>query len=321
MAVLGVLSVGLLVAVLAGFAEPWLVWLDLLASLRLHLGVLAAAVALAAVLVGAVWAALPAGVAAALAFATLGPLWSPAERMGPPDGHPIRVLFANVRIDNPNVVALERTLVAAGADIVIVAEGPETIGHADSPLDRAYPHRAAARRGPLRTALFSRLPLERERINLNINLGPLAAGAVVRIDDRTALGVLGVHFFKWRNRVGKEAQLRGLRWLSDRLGPPLVVIGDFNTSVWSNRVARTAETTGTSPLGGWRVTWRGRYPFGIPALVGQQIDHLLTSPGIGVRGLRTVPLPGSDHFGLIAELVVPPGGTGDLALSEQPLGY
>lgn len=307
---------GLAILILAGFAEPWVAWLDLLAALRLHLGVLAALLAIGALLVGAGWAAITSAAVAALAFFTLGPLWHPAERPATADARSVNVLFANVRIENPDVDALERALVAADANVIVVSEGPELLGQAGGALARSYPYAVAARPGPVRTALFSRLPLERERVNRNINLGPLAAGAIVHIDDDTRLGILGVHFFKWKSASGKEAQLRGLGWLTDDLKQPRIVIGDFNASVWSTRVSRTADATGTSPLGGWRTTWRGRYPLGLPALVGQQIDHLLASPGIGVRALRTIDIPGSDHYGLFAELLVPPAPPEGLALSR-----
>jgi hypothetical protein len=73
-------------------------------------------------------------------------------------------------------------------------------------------------------------------------------------------------------------------------------------------VARAAEVTGTQILGGYRVTWKGRYrtPLGaLPEPWGHQTDQILLSAGIGIVSVETLDLPGSDHLGLLLRLRIP----------------
>ena len=311
------IAFALLAVVALGLAEPWAVRLELVASFRLHAAVMAAGLAVLALTMGARSAAVIAGGTAVLGLATLGALWQAPERAGPEGGRPVTVLFANVFLHNPDPATAQQALVAQGSDVVAISEG--AAGMRGGALDAAYRHHFSLtdRGGHIRNAIWSRYPLDATVGNLNDNIAPLLAGAVVRVDARTRLGVMGVHFIRAESRAEGDAQLRGFARRALALEAPLVVVGDFNASVWSNRVRQAAEMTGTVPAGGYRVTWRGRYPLGIPAPVGHQIDHLLAAPEIGIASLKTFEIPGSDHRGLLAELIVPPGDAPEIA--EEPL--
>ena len=123
------------------------------------------------------------------------------------------------------------------------------------------------------------------------------------------LALIGVHFGRARTALLEE-QLDGLERIAAGFEPPLVVVGDFNAAPWTRLVGEAAARTGTRPVGGFRVTWEGDYPVvGLPSVVGHQIDHVLLSPGIGLSLIETLPIPGSDHHGLLIELVVPDAGS------------
>lgn len=82
-----------------------------------------------------------------------------------------------------------------------------------------------------------------------------------------------------------------------------------------------SEASGARPIPGFRITWRGAYPIPIdglrlPALIGAPIDHILTSPGIGVANVETHDLPGSVHSTLAATLQIPSAACG--ALTARP---
>ena len=175
-------------------------------------------------------------------------------------------------------------------------------------LEALYRHKVVnPATGPvLRTAIWSRFPLSRRRLFLNNTVAPTAAAAMAELGGGLRLGLIGAHFSRATERR-QQAQTEALGPIAARLGHPLVLAGDFNASPWSRVLARATELTGTEILGGYRVTWKGDYPTPlgpIPAPWGQQIDHILVSPGLGVDAVSLVPLPGSDHRGLLVRLRV-----------------
>ena len=289
--------------ILAGFGGGWWPLLDLVAAFRVHLGVLAALLALAAAL-GRHWRLAGAGAGLALlAGASLGPA---LEAPAPGSGRPLTVLYGNVQDANPVPGALAAALIARQADILVTSETSRDLAEE---LSGHYPHRLVAETGgeAKRTAIWSRLPLRETRLYLNNTVAPTGASAAVDLGQGLAIGLIGGHFSRPTEAV-QPAQVAALRGIAAGLPRPLVVVGDFNAAPWTATLARAARLTGTRIAGGYRVTWRGTYetPLGpIPEPWGHQIDHLLVSEEIGVEAIETVPLPGSDHAGLLARLRVP----------------
>lgn len=294
-------------AVLAGFGGRWLPILDLAAAFRLHLAVLAGALAAAAA-AARHWR--PAGLAAGaalIAAASLGPvLEAPASRGAGDGGRPLTLLYGNVHEANPGSDELWATLMAQQADVLVTSETPAALA---ARLAKSYPYRLVAdpRGGTVRTALWSRFPLRRGRLHLNNTIAPTGASAVLDLGEGREVGLIGVHFSRATEAV-QPRQIAGLGEIAAGLPRPLVVIGDFNAAPWSATLSRAARLTGTRVAGGYRITWRGAYqtPLGaLPEPWGQQIDQLLVSEGVGIEAIGTVALPGSDHAGLLARLHLP----------------
>ncbi|GGF39896.1 hypothetical protein GCM10011519_11950 [Marmoricola endophyticus] len=83
---------------------------------------------------------------------------------------------------------------------------------------------------------------------------------------------------------------------------PVVVAGDFNTTLDHAPLRRVLERTGLrdgaeQAGSGLRPTWPSDRL--VPILT---IDHVLTGRGVAVAGTDRVRVPGSDHFGLLARL-------------------
>ena len=158
------------------------------------------------------------------------------------------------------------------------------------------------------TAIWSKYPLDNATVYLNNNVAPTGAAATVELGDGLRLGLIGAHFSRPYERL-HMTQAAALRGIAEPLARPLVIAGDFNAAPWVRVVARAAEVTGTSILGGYRVTWSGSYPTPLGALSepwGHQIDQVLLSPEIGVVAVETLALPGSDHRGVLLRLRIPP---------------
>lgn len=291
-------------AVVAGFGGEWWPVLDLVAAFRPHLAALGVVLAIVAA-VGRHWraGAIALG-AAALAVAGLGPALEPAARPG--GERTLTLLYGNVHDRNGEVAALAERLLAAGADVLVTSETPRALAER---LSARYPHGlVSGSDGPTkRTAIWSRHPLRDRRLHLDNTVAPTGASAVVELGGGLRAGLIGGHFSRPTEAV-QPRQLAGLGEIAAGLPRPLIVVGDFNAAPWTATLAQAAELTETRVVGGYRVTWRGDYrtPLGrLPEPWGHAIDHVLVSEGVGVVAVDTLPLPGSDHAGLLVRLRLP----------------
>jgi len=299
------LAVAVALALAAGFGGGLWPALDMVAAFRVHVALLAGAVAMLC-LAGRDWpAAGLAVVTAALAVAALGPARAPA--LVPGEGRSVTLLFANVKATNREPEALAAALIAARADILATAETPRAVAEA---LNATYPYSLVSEIPPetARTALWSRFPIRDGALYLDNTVAPTGASAVIDLGEGATLGLIAGHFSR-PSEAELAVQIEALGPMAAALPRPLAVIGDFNAAPWSHAVRRAAEVTGTRILGGYRITWRGWYRTPVGWILepwGHQIDQALVSEGLGVASVETLPLPGSDHRGLMLELRVPP---------------
>ncbi len=300
-------AAGLFVLTLAGYAGRWDPALEAIANFRLHLAVLAGVLGMVLGLARLRRSAGLAMLTTLIAAAGLGPFFDPAERPG--EGRSLTLLYANLRDRNPQPDALAAMLRAIDADILITSETTRAVVEGAGGLRATYPYRLVSS-GPgeaLRTAIWSKYPLSDGVLYLNNTVAPTGAAALADLGGGTTLGLIGAHFSRPFERL-HQVQAEALGPMAEKLGHPLIVAGDFNAAPWSWVVARAAEVTGTDVLGGYRVTWKGRYrtPLGpLPEPWGHQIDQILLSGDIGVVSVETLDLPGSDHLGLFVRLRIP----------------
>lgn len=305
--VLGVTAVPSVVRLLGDHDLPWpimVVSFTPLAALGVAAGtVLAAAlrrrrtaIAGAALLVlNAVWQA---------------PLW--AGDAAPRDGTPIVAMTANMQYGWSDPASLVDNVRAHHVDLLGVVElTPEAVtGLVASGIERLLPYQVLrpgfSSHG---SGLWSRYPLTELPAWDGVHFAP---GATARIADRDVV-VRVVHPFR-TSRYTAAAYRRDYGALTEHLdsldrATPTVVLGDFNASrdhaafrrLLGDRWRDAPEIAGS----GFVRTWSPRY--WVPALM--QLDHVLVDRRFGVRGTEVVRLPGSDHRGLIADLVLlPPNG-------------
>ena len=297
----------LFLLVLAGNAGRWHPALEVIANFRLHLSVLAGALGMVLGLARLRRSAVLAVLTTLIAAAGLGSVFEPVERPG--EGRPLTLLYANLWDRNPQPEALTAMLRVADADILITSETTRSMVEGAGGLHATYPYRLVTSGAgeALRTAIWSKYPLRDGELYLNNTVAPTGAAAIADLGGGTTLGLIGAHFSRPFERL-HQIQVEALGPMASTLGHPLIVAGDFNAAPWSWVVRRAAEVTATQILGGYRVTWKGRYrtPLGpLPEPWGHQIDQILVSAGIGVETVETLDLPGSDHLGLFVRLRIP----------------
>ncbi|MEO0481654.1 MAG: endonuclease/exonuclease/phosphatase family protein [Planctomycetota bacterium] len=122
-----------------------------------------------------------------------------------------------------------------------------------------------------------------------------------------AVRVFGAHTM----RPGKAWRLRLRNLVLDQIAaeatrPTDVLVGDLNTTAASRHFGRLLSSSG---LRDSREGF-GRQPtFSLPSwlpLFSVTLDHVLVGSRIGVADRRVVEVPGSDHLGVVADLVVLP---------------
>ncbi|RME79633.1 MAG: endonuclease/exonuclease/phosphatase family protein [Planctomycetota bacterium] len=103
--------------------------------------------------------------------------------------------------------------------------------------------------------------------------------------------------------ISRNQQLNKLANFTNRYKGNLVLLGDLNTSPWSN-VYRSFESSGRliNSRKGFGVipTWPSNGP-----LISIPLDHILVRATMGIQKTYRVYLPGSDHYGLVSNILLP----------------
>ncbi|MEM9139125.1 MAG: endonuclease/exonuclease/phosphatase family protein [Pseudomonadota bacterium] len=307
----GFLALAALAGVIVGYFGHQIFVFDIIAHFRLHMVLLAAGLCAAAAVLFA-WRALWWSLAAlAMGVAGLSPLW---EGVAPTtDGTPVTIVTANLNHQNAAPEDMRAALLASNADVLVTQETTKKAQSGVDPLTSHYPFRlAVATRGSiLRTVIWSKFPMRDGRLLLDDMVGPTGASAVIEVAPGLEIGVLGVHLTRPGQEL-QERQIAALDRLTAGLPRPMVLLGDLNATPWSAAMRRVESLTGARRVPGYRITWTGQYPtpFGpVPAPLGQPIDHILVTEGVGIETIATFEIPGSDHLAVRAVLRLPDDGS------------
>lgn len=231
----------------------------------------------------------------------IAPLYWPTGRK--PSGRSIRLLLANVQTENRAYDCLLNLIRTEQPDLVVLEEINADWAAALAPLKQAYPHHLESpAEDNFGIGLYSKLPLRKLEV---LHLGAIqvpSVHAVLELEGAT-WHIIGTHplppagraYWQWRND-----QLARLATFVAGLRGEVVVLGDLNTTPWSQhftRLLRATQLRDTRNGFGLQVSW----PTFLPRL-GIPIDHCLVSRGIGVCDRRSGPPIGSDHYPVLVDL-------------------
>jgi endonuclease/exonuclease/phosphatase (EEP) superfamily protein YafD len=253
------------------------------------------------------------GASALVLLALLAPRAIPDRAPAGAPGVRVRVLAANVasndRAAGPMIAAVRRWDV----DVFSAVElSPAVVrAYKSAGAETLFPRRALQPRpGFSGTGLYSRLPLGSALSPGGTRFG--LAAAVLRAPGAVPVGLVSVHL------PAPTTPHAAARWRHDMrtlpaagTGPLHLLAGDFNATLDHAELRRqigrgfhdAAEQAGVA----LRPTWpMGKSP--LPTLI--TIDHVLADRRIRVVSVRTVTLPGSDHRGVLADLLLPDADRG-----------
>jgi endonuclease/exonuclease/phosphatase (EEP) superfamily protein YafD len=250
------------------------------------------------------------GLCATLLLVLLAPRAIPNRAPEAAAGVRVRVLAANVAanvVSGGDVIAAVRRW---DVDVFSAVELPPPVvaAYDAAGIRSVLPHRELrALPGFEGTGLFSRLPLRQLRGPRGTEFG--LAAAELRPPGTGPVEIVSVHIRAPTDSDAAAQWRRELRTLpSAGRGPLRVLAGDFNATldhaglrgVLNRGYLDAAKQAGV----GLRPTWpAGRRRS--PTLV--TIDHVLADRRVRVISARSVAIPGSDHRGVLAELLLPRG--------------
>ncbi len=287
----------LLVLLLAlGFAGQSLAIGNALALLRPQLGVLLLVLspvlfALNARMIGAISLVL-----ALVASATTWPgfLTSPAACQ-----HDCLTLYQKNLLSNGTArVELVRDILASGAQIVTLQEASDHNRREMPALFSHFPDGVICNIRPRQdVGVLTSLPVV-EGSGFCQQDAALAGIRVILPDGRT-VWILSFHL-EWPYPRDQLGQSRRAAALIGRLDGPKLIAGDFNMVPWGGSVARVAAAAQLQVLRPFMNTHQvGNWLLPLP------IDLVLVPPGTAGT-LERRPRLGSDHFGLLARIGLPP---------------
>ncbi len=231
------------------------------------------------------------------------PWYLPAARVAAGDNvSKIRVLELNVFNKNKRYSEAIALIKEENPDVAVFLEVTEEWAKELKVLEQSYPyffHYQQSRTSG--KSIYSKIPLEnpktkklvKSRTNIVTQLN--VDGKVVSLILTHPMIPTRSSSFKVRNE-----ELRKLADYVLELDSPVVVVGDFNTTMWSPYYGELVEKTNLRNARqgfGIQPSWPTHLPFlYIP------IDHCLVSPDIQVLKSRTGRNVGSDHLPLITDL-------------------
>lgn len=275
-------------------------------SFQVHLAVACAAGSIAALLVKRHWyALLTLGISVLLAVhgvVMAREFVQPAVEESRPAL--FRLMSFNIENDNfANGAAIADMVIASGADVVNILEAEPLLSELPRLL-KTYPYYIGCGVGMQEcdTLVLSKRPLIEPRIR---NIGMLWRNrlTVSAIDfDGQKVNFLAAHLTKPYYDEFHGLEIWDLAEIIPSLSGPLVLAGDFNTSILAPDVQYLMRTQGLGTASLEPATWPiAAGAFGIP------IDHIFARVPLRLKSVRRIENGfGSNHFGLMAEFVVDP---------------
>lgn len=217
----------------------------------------------------------------------------------------LKVMTANVQVSGHPPGALIEIVRSERPDIIVLPEFTPRWARRLAPLDELYPHHYKMPQwNAWGLAVLSRYEIESAgRLELP---GSRAVEVRLRLPGGKTVTVIGVHLRSPTAPVHAAARNRQLVELAAHrktIDGPLIVTGDFNITPYSPYFRDWLAATGLKDARrgfGLDMSWPAHLPvLGIP------IDHFAVSSDFIVTEHRTLPAFGSDHYPMLAELVLP----------------
>lgn len=238
-------------------------------------------------------------------LAEIVPWYFPAPAFaGAPPGQHLRILHSNVLTNNRRYSDVISMVKAEQPDIAVFVEVSTFWARELAVLREMFPYSLQQQESEnFGSAIYSKLPLKNGSVQ-GFSSQRKSLLADVKFQGKT-ISLILTHPtvpIKQQSFIDRNQQLAAIGEYAAQVKNPLIVVGDFNTTMWSpfyKNMVKTAKLRNARSGFGILPTWPTFMP-----LVYIPIDHLLVSKEIGVLKIRTGRNVGSDHLPLITDLVL-----------------
>jgi endonuclease/exonuclease/phosphatase (EEP) superfamily protein YafD len=225
-----------------------------------------------------------------------------------PDGVPLRVLALNFHGHHADDDAIRALVEREQPDLLVLTELAPRHDQLIAEFARTRPYvlRDPARiAGSFETVIVTTWRPQDYAVDRSVApFLPLSRVRLCREED--CVNLVALHASRPLGREGparRAAQFAiAARWAAEAADGRTILAGDLNCTPWSPAFPRLLNEgrLADSAVGrGFATTWTSRIP-----IFGLAIDHVLVGSGIAVRDRRVGPNVGSDHFPVIADLVL-----------------
>lgn len=243
-------------------------------------------------------------------FIELVPWYLPPSRDSV-TGYKIRVMEANVFTVNGHHAEFIEYIKEEKPHVLAVLEVDEKWEQSLEGLRELYPYsRVISREDNFGIALFSTYPFKKISVPYFAGTGIPSVYATIEVQNREVT-ILATHTlppvngenFTYRNSHLKDAE----KFLASLKGT-VIVLGDLNITMWSpyyKDLVAGANLKNARRGFGVLPTWPSFSTFPQLFFFSLPLDHVLVSPDIQVLDCRKGNIPGSDHYPLLVDLIVP----------------
>ncbi|MEG4857264.1 endonuclease/exonuclease/phosphatase family protein [Microcoleus sp. K1-B6] len=223
---------------------------------------------------------------------------------GATPGQHLRILHSNVLTSNRRYSEVISLVKAEQPDIAVFVEVSRVWAKELAVLSEMFPYSCHYQESErFGSAIYSKLPLNNSSVKL-FSKGRKSLFAEVEFQGKIISLILAHPTIpiKQQSFIQRNRQLADIGEYAAQVKNPLIVVGDFNTTMWSpfyKNMVKTGNLRNARSGFGILPTWPTFMPLAyIP------IDHFLVSKEIGVLKIRTGRNVGSDHLPLITDLVI-----------------
>lgn len=218
----------------------------------------------------------------------------------------LSIVFANVRTSNREYQLLYSAITQRQSDLIVLAETDVRWLNYLRKLDANYPyHKLVPRSDNFGIAVYSKHPLQHVSIEDFSGNGTPSISASITVHDQK-IRIIAVHPGPPLTESAANRQRLHFDNLTKMVrseNSPVVVAGDFNSSLFSPRykklIRKTALVNARQGKGVYPSWARGR---GVRRILSIPIDHILVSPTLDAVHFETLAYTGSDHLPIYAEI-------------------